>query len=225
MNERTAVEVLCVDRLELVNERQRRRIDQIAVYDNASGMDAVTLRDALQFGNGTHLDRSRQEGIGKFGMGLPNASISQCKRIDVYTWQKGKVLHTHLDVDQIEKGKLKEVPAPEPTEIPETWRLVNTRAKENRCRCSPIWRPAPPRARSAPGRSGRCAGGCRSRPCRRAGRGTPSANRMTSFTSEAGCDRGPVSGPALPAAPQNLVRRQGRRTGSPGLRSSRSSLW
>jgi hypothetical protein len=72
----TQVEVLCLDKTELVTERRRRRIDRIAVYDNASGMDAETLRIALQFGNGRHLARDRQRGIGKFGMGLPNASIS-----------------------------------------------------------------------------------------------------------------------------------------------------
>ena len=37
---------------------------------------------------------------------------------------------------------------------------------------------APPRPRSAGCRCGRCAGGSRSRPCRRAGRGTVSAYRM-----------------------------------------------
>ena len=51
INACTQVEVICVDKTELVKERQRRRIDRIAVYDNACGMDAETLRIALQFGS------------------------------------------------------------------------------------------------------------------------------------------------------------------------------
>src|SRR5687768_1996281 len=93
----TEVEVLCVDRVEFVEERRRRRVFEIAVLDNACGMDADILQRALQFGNGTRLDGERQEGIGRFGMGLPNASISQCRRVDVWSWIDGNVLHTYLD--------------------------------------------------------------------------------------------------------------------------------
>jgi hypothetical protein len=124
VNPRTEVEVLCVDRYQLVNKRKRRQLDEIAVYDNASGMDSKILRDALQFGNGTRLTRERQKGIGKFGMGLPNASISQCSKLEVWSWQNGKCYHTFLDVEQIEEGALKEVPEPTPGTIPERWREV-----------------------------------------------------------------------------------------------------
>lgn len=124
VNPRTEVEVLCVDRYRTVNMRKRRQLDEIAVYDNACGMDPKTLRDALQFGNGTRLERANQKGIGKFGMGLPNASISQCSKLDVWSWQGGKCYHTFLDIEQIEKGKLKEVPEPKSSAIPERWRNI-----------------------------------------------------------------------------------------------------
>jgi len=120
----TDVEVICIDRVELVNHRQRRRIHQIGVYDNASGMDRNTLRMALQFGNGTHLDEDQQKGIGKFGMGLPNASISQCRRVEVWSWQRGQCLHTYLDLDEIERGQMREVPEPAEQQIPEYWRRL-----------------------------------------------------------------------------------------------------
>src|SRR5262249_55745125 len=79
------VELLCAEARELVQHRERRRIRSVAVVDDGSGMDAKVLRMALQFGNGTHL--SDREGIGRFGMGLPSASISQCSRLDVWSWQ------------------------------------------------------------------------------------------------------------------------------------------
>ncbi len=77
--EATEIELLCSEAEELVQQRIRRRIKQVAVLDNGTGMDDAVLRMALQFGNGTHLgDRN---GIGRFGMGLPSASISQCRRV------------------------------------------------------------------------------------------------------------------------------------------------
>ena len=54
----------------------------VSVLDNGSGMAADTLRAALRFG-GTNRFGSR-EGIGRFGMGLPNSSVSQARRLDVY---------------------------------------------------------------------------------------------------------------------------------------------
>ena len=44
-------------------------------------------------------------GMGKFGMGLPNASISQANRVEVYSWQNGECFYTYLDVDEIKKGR------------------------------------------------------------------------------------------------------------------------
>lgn len=116
------VELLCLEREETVGVRIRRRINAIAVLDNGTGMDAATLRIALQFGNGTYLkDRS---GIGRFGMGLPSASISQCKRVDVWSWTEGpdKPLYTYLDLGEIEREEMLEIPEPVMHEIPKLWR-------------------------------------------------------------------------------------------------------
>lgn len=107
-----SIEVFCFQRREKVRERERSRISRIAVLDNGEGMSADTLRKALQFGNGTRLgDRT---GIGRFGMGLPNASISQACRVDVWSWQNGtaNALHSYLDVREIESGAMRHVPEP-----------------------------------------------------------------------------------------------------------------
>ena len=120
--EANAVELLCVENEEQLLQQRRRRIKEIAVLDNGTGMDAAVLRKALQFGNGTHLrDRS---GIGRFGMGLPSASISQCQRLDVWSWQSGQdqPLYTYLDLREIEREELQEVPMPIVKQIPSFWR-------------------------------------------------------------------------------------------------------
>jgi len=119
--EASLVEVFCMEERTLVTERRRTRIAEIGVFDNGTGMDSDTLQQALQFGNGTRLnDRT---GIGRFGMGLPNASISQCRRVDVWTWKAGpgNALHTFLDVDEIESGERRAVPTPQQLPVPKEW--------------------------------------------------------------------------------------------------------
>lgn len=119
--EATAVELLCSEAEELVQQRIRRRIKQVAVLDNGTGMDDAVLRMALQFGNGTHLgDRN---GIGRFGMGLPSASISQCRRVEVWTWRDGpaSARYSFIDLSAVEQCTMREVPLPEPRELPQLW--------------------------------------------------------------------------------------------------------
>ncbi len=120
----SAVELLCVETEEQLTQRRRRRIKHIAVLDNGRGMDSDSLRAALQFGNGAYLrDRS---GMGRFGMGLPSASISQCKRVEVWSWQYGpeSALYTYLDLGEIERRELTEVPIPLNKPIPQIWKSM-----------------------------------------------------------------------------------------------------
>jgi hypothetical protein len=117
----TDVELLCLEAEEFVQHRMRRRIRQVAVLDNGSGMDETVLRMALQFGNGTHLhDR---QGIGRFGMGLPSASISQCSRVDVWSWQSSheNALYSYIDLLKVTSGAMRDVPEPQVRAVPEEW--------------------------------------------------------------------------------------------------------
>ncbi len=122
----TVVELLCAERTSIIELRQRSRIHQIAVLDNGCGMDAHVLKVALQFGNGMHLVPAEQQGMGKFGMGLPSASISQCTRVEVWSWQDGpdSSLYTYLDVNEIRTKKQTAIPDPRHVEIPNLWRQV-----------------------------------------------------------------------------------------------------
>jgi hypothetical protein len=119
----SVVELLCAERREQVNQRMRSRINQVAVLDNGSGMDAEVLKIALQFGNGTNLTPERQRGMGKFGMGLPSASISQCTKVEVWSWQNGpdSALYTYLDVEQIKAKQQTDLPEPILCDIPALW--------------------------------------------------------------------------------------------------------
>ena len=68
----THIELFGLSRFDMVSERRRVRLKELAVLDNGDGMDFGTLRGSLRYGIGTK--RSRK-GIGRFGMGLPNSSM------------------------------------------------------------------------------------------------------------------------------------------------------
>ena len=121
-----SVELLCLERYVSLNQKTVKRIDQIGILDNGNGMDLDTLRIALRFGDGTRLDESKQKGMGKFGFGLPNASISQAKMIEVWSWQKGSdnAIYTYLDINKIIGGEQTSIVEPTKKEIPLQWKLM-----------------------------------------------------------------------------------------------------
>lgn len=119
--EATFVDVLFVEREEVANERSVSRLSEIAVADNGTGMTGTTLVTALRFG-GRGSD-SRVHGIrGKYGVGLPTSSLSQCRQVDVWTWQDGinNAVHCYLNVDEIESGD-GDVPPYDVLPVPTEW--------------------------------------------------------------------------------------------------------
>jgi hypothetical protein len=115
------IELMIMEKIDYAMANPKARISEIAVLDDGHGMDATVLVAAMQFGNGTRLnDRS---GMGRFGMGLPASSISQARRVDVWSWKKsGEVLHTYLDIDDLGEGL---VPTPSKSEIPDIWKKAS----------------------------------------------------------------------------------------------------
>lgn len=92
------ITILVVEEDYKLNGKLQKKISKIAIVDDGIGMNEEVISTSLQFGNGTK--QKSREGIGRFGIGLPNASVSQCKKVDVYSWQKSKCLHTYLDCDE-----------------------------------------------------------------------------------------------------------------------------
>jgi hypothetical protein len=81
----------------------------VVVNDNGTGMTPSTIRLALQFGGSTRFNS--RSGCGRYGMGLPNSSLSQARRVDVYSWTKSNaVWWSYLDVDEIVSGNMQSVP-------------------------------------------------------------------------------------------------------------------
>ena len=122
--EATFVDVLFVERPQVVTTREVWRVSEIAVADNGYGMTGQTLVTALRFG-GRGPDSNISGIRGKYGVGLPTSSLSQCRRVDVWSWQDGiaSAVHCYLDVDEIEAGG-GQVPAYDQKPIPQEWLRV-----------------------------------------------------------------------------------------------------
>ena len=117
----TAIEVFGLSRQD---ERTGRfTLNQLAVLDNGDGMDHDTLRGSLRYGHGT---RHARRGIGRFGLGLPNSSMSQAEQLDVWSWQSGitNALHTLLSIDEVKRG-VSEIQKPELKPIPGAYRTAS----------------------------------------------------------------------------------------------------
>lgn len=112
------IEVMCK---EIMNEDVGRlRMLEIGVLDNGDGMSQNDLWDSLLSGEGT---RHTTGSIGRFGVGLLNSSLSQCKRVVVYSWTNPKNIHSvYLDFDEsLRTHKLPSVSGPIKDTIPDEW--------------------------------------------------------------------------------------------------------
>lgn len=100
---------------------QSKRVKEVICIDDGSGMSPDVLRNALRFGGTTRFND--RQGPGRFGMGLPNSPISQCARVEVFTWQKpGKVYMCYIDVDEVAKAKMLIIPEPVETKLPKEYK-------------------------------------------------------------------------------------------------------
>lgn len=96
------IRVLAFEEVDHGGVRSTRQVKKLAVFDDGEGMTPEVLSFCLGFAQGTRLNK--REGIGRFGVGLPLASISQCKKVTVYSWQKDqKVFSTYLDIKEVEE--------------------------------------------------------------------------------------------------------------------------
>jgi hypothetical protein len=87
-----------------------------AVLDDGRGMDEATLAAAMRLGaTGPSAERDDQD-LGRFGLGLKTASLSQGRHLTVVTRRDGVTSALSLDVDVVkEKGWVAEIPE----ELPE----------------------------------------------------------------------------------------------------------
>ncbi len=97
---------------------------QLAIMDNGHGMDPGMLRLAMMWG-GTHRENDRS-GLGRFGYGLPCATVSIGRRFRIYSKVlDGKIHGVTLDLDLLDQGQYRNlegeitVPPALPVDLPD----------------------------------------------------------------------------------------------------------
>ncbi|EXJ11391.1 MULTISPECIES: ATP-binding protein [Nitrincola] len=97
-------------------------IERLVFGDNGSGMDANTLASCLKLGWSSRFND--RKGIGRFGVGMVLGAIHEVKRVTVISKTSGSSdwLSTYVDLDEVAKGVLEEIPAPIKTELPKRYK-------------------------------------------------------------------------------------------------------
>jgi hypothetical protein len=111
---------VCFERPKQLKAHQRSEsISAMAFIDNGSGMIPRMAQYALSWGSGTHFDEP--DFIGKFGFGLPNASINQTRLVEVYTKVAGATAVTKawLDARDVKAHGLQTIPEPVEASLPQ----------------------------------------------------------------------------------------------------------
>lgn len=105
----------------------RKGIYEFGILDNGCGMDISKLASCLGIGFTTKSDR---RGMGRFGVGLPQASLHVTPSVEVYSWTEDDgpieadepVRQVWLDINKVKTGEQEEINDPELTEIPKQYR-------------------------------------------------------------------------------------------------------
>jgi histidine kinase/DNA gyrase B/HSP90-like ATPase len=114
--ESSNIEIILIERLSTTGRREFL-VDEILVVDNGHGMDKDVLETSMRFGGGSR--HGAKKGLGRFGMGLPNSSASQCPRFEVYTWKKdGKIFFNYFDFKEIKENRSEFLPEVAEVKLP-----------------------------------------------------------------------------------------------------------
>ena len=83
----------------------------VEIVDDGKGINSELLREALRFaGTGPGLQRNPND-LGRFGLGLKTASLSQCSRMTVTSVQNGSVSNLGWDIDELRSSGRRWTPA------------------------------------------------------------------------------------------------------------------
>jgi predicted RNA-binding protein with PUA-like domain len=102
----------------------KKEINDIAFLDNGTGMDIEVLHNCLVYGETT---REARSSIGRFGVGLAQASLFSAPRVEVYSWQNyGEVNYVYLDTNMMAEGTQTLIMQPIPRKFPDKYKMYIT---------------------------------------------------------------------------------------------------
>ncbi len=74
----------------------------VAILDDGIGMDSEKLREAMRYGADPNSYRNETD-LGRFGLGMKTASLSQCKQLTVISLKSGQISATRWDLDRVKQ--------------------------------------------------------------------------------------------------------------------------
>lgn len=99
----------------------------IAVLDNGIGMSDLQVNNAMKYGSQNPGKQREQNDLGRFGLGLKTASLSQCKILTVVSKQQGRIVARRWDLDHVKNTQdwtLIELEEPEIMKLPRIQELL-----------------------------------------------------------------------------------------------------
>ena len=73
----------------------------LCIEDNGSGMTGPELETAMRYGSHSPSDIRNKDDLGRFGLGLKTASMSQCRKVTVISKRDGRIVAACWDLDHI----------------------------------------------------------------------------------------------------------------------------
>lgn len=77
----------------------------VAICDNGCGMDRKELNDAMKYGSDLKGDDRANDDLGRYGLGMKSASLSQCRKMTVMSKKNGVISACSWDLDLVEEKK------------------------------------------------------------------------------------------------------------------------
>lgn len=77
----------------------------VAICDNGTGMTRDELFNAMRYGSRHHDDKRSDKDLGRFGLGLKSASLSQCRRLTVISKKNQELSAFVWSLDDVEEKK------------------------------------------------------------------------------------------------------------------------
>jgi len=90
----------------------------VSISDDGEGMEEEVLLSAMRFGSRDPRDPRQQSDLGRFGLGLKTASLSQCRRVSVASLRNGRLSIARWDLDVCDRRGSWWLERPDPGDLP-----------------------------------------------------------------------------------------------------------
>lgn len=98
------------------SKKGKNVLSEIAFLDDGDGMSPGVLQHVVGFGSTSRTNGGK---IGKFGIGMNQASLFACKKFAVYSWtSEGEIYLEEFDSEYIKKNKIEKALPPVKTDLP-----------------------------------------------------------------------------------------------------------